>query len=98
MVHISNEDVGSTLSKARGHDADNDAVHLARAANIVRRDMVKMKNQFSGSLGTKCQEDSVPVSLLALVAMVLNGPNIKSQSSSSAMPSTSSHHFAATDA
>ncbi|KAG0715880.1 hypothetical protein GWK47_010917 [Chionoecetes opilio] len=32
------------------------------------------------------QEDFVPVSLLALVAMVLNGPNIKAQSSSSTMP------------
>jgi hypothetical protein len=66
------------LSKACEHNADNDAVHLARAANIVRRDMFEMKNQFNGS---KCQEESVPVSLLALVAMVLNGPNIEAQSS-----------------
>ena len=63
MVLISNKDVGSALSKASEHDADNYAVHLARAANIVRRDMFKMKNKFSGSFGTKCQEDSVPVSL-----------------------------------
>lgn len=27
----------------------NDAIHLARAAKIVRRDMLKMKNDFSGS-------------------------------------------------
>ena len=86
VVLISNKDVGSALSKACDHDADNDAVHLARAANIVRRDMFKMKNQFSGSFRTNCQENSVPVSLLALVAVVLNGPNIKAQSSSSAMP------------
>ncbi len=86
VVLISNKDIGSALSKACEYDADNDAVHLARAANIVRRDMFKMKNQFSGSFGTKCQEQSVPVSLLALVAMVLNGPNIEAQSSSSAMP------------
>jgi len=41
VVLISNKDVGSALSKACEHDADNDAdndaVHLARAANIVRR-------------------------------------------------------------
>ena len=86
MVLIFNADIGSALSKACEHDSDNDAVHLARAANIVRRDMFKMKNQFSGSFGTKCQEESVPVSLLALVAMVINGPNIEAQSSSSAMP------------
>ncbi len=47
--------------------------------------MFKMTNQFNSSFGTKSQEDSVPVSLLALVAIVLNGPNIKAQSSSSAM-------------
>ena len=86
MVLIFNADIGSALSKACEHDSDNDAIHLARAANIVRRDMFKMKNQFSGSFGTKCQEESVPVSLLALVAMVINGPNIEAQSSSSAMP------------
>lgn len=86
VVLISNEDAGPALRKACEHDADGDAVHLARAANIVRRDMFKMKNQFSGSFEPNSQEDSVPVSLLALVAMVLNGPNIKAQSSSSTMP------------
>ncbi|KAJ8027926.1 hypothetical protein HOLleu_30023 [Holothuria leucospilota] len=47
--------------------------------------MFKMKNQFVGSFEPNSQEDSVPVSLLPLVAMVLNGPNIKARSSSSAM-------------
>ena len=84
-VLISNKDVGSALSKACEHDADNDAVHLARATSIVRRDMFKMKNQFNGSFEMKCQEKSLPASLLALVAMVLNGPNIQTQSSSSAI-------------
>ncbi|KAG0721176.1 hypothetical protein GWK47_046968 [Chionoecetes opilio] len=46
VVLISHEDVGQALRKACEHDADGDAVHLARAANIVRRDMFKMKNQF----------------------------------------------------
>ena len=52
-VLISNEDVGTALSKACEHDADNDVVHLARAANIVRRDMFKMMNHFSGSLSSR---------------------------------------------
>lgn len=47
--------------------------------------MFNMKNQFGGSFEPKSQEDSVPVSLLALVVMVLNGPNIKAQSSSATM-------------
>ena len=83
VVLISNQDIGSALSKACELDADNDAVHLARAASIVRRDMFKMKNQFNGSFEKKCQEESLPASLLELVSMVLNGPNIETQSSSS---------------
>ena len=86
VMLVSKKDVGSALNKACKHDADNDPIHLARAANIVRRDMFKMKNQFNGSFESKCQEESVPVSLLALVAMVLNGPNIAAQSSSATMP------------
>ena len=45
VVLISNKDIRSALSKACEHDADNDTVHLARAANIVRRDMFKMKKK-----------------------------------------------------
>ena len=86
VVLVSNEDVGAALRKACEHDTDNDAVHLARAANIVRRDMLKMKQDFSGSFDAQCQEKSVPVSLLSLVAMVLYGPNIITQTSSAAMP------------
>ena len=37
--------------------------------------------EFNCSFSTTCQEQSVPNSLLALVTMVLNGPNIKSRSS-----------------
>ena len=81
-----NKDIGHALSVACDHDSDTDAVCLARAANIVRRDMFKMKNQFNGSFEEKCQEESVPASLLALVSMVVNGPNIEAQTSSSAMP------------
>ena len=43
--------------------------------------MFSKKMEFSGSFSTSCQEQSVPNSLLALVTMVLNGPNIKSRSS-----------------
>ena len=48
--------------------------------------MFAVKEQFDGSFGSKCQEESVPSSLLALVSNVLYGPNIKTQSSSSETP------------
>ena len=46
VVLIYNKDIGSPLRKACEHDADDDAIHLAKAAKIVRRDMIKLKNKF----------------------------------------------------
>ena len=69
-----------TLGKACEHIAVNDAVHLARVGNIVRREKVKMKQDSNGSFDVYWQE-SMPVSLLALVCMALSGPNIRTQSS-----------------
>ena len=46
MVLIYNKHIGSALKKACEHDADDDAIHLAKAAMIVRRDMIKLKNKF----------------------------------------------------
>ena len=86
VVLVCNEHVGAALRKACEHDSDLHAIHLAKAAEIVRRDMFKMKNEFSGSFDAQCQEKSVPVSLLALVSMVLYGTNITTQTSSASMP------------
>ena len=68
LVLIGNEHIGSALSKACKYDADNDAVILARAARIVRRDMLQ---KFDGSFDSKCQEESVPSSLMAIPQPVL---------------------------
>lgn len=75
VVLISNTDVGTALEKACNHDADNDAVHLAKAAHIVRRDMADIKSRFRSSFDPQCQEQSVPDTLLDLVSMILNGTN-----------------------
>ena len=48
--------------------------------------MFKMKKEFCGSFDAKCQEASVPMSLLVLVDMVLNETNIKTQLSSASVP------------
>ena len=86
VVLVCNEDVGVALRKACDYDTDNDAVFLARAATIVRRSMLEMKENFNGSFDAQCQEKSVPVSLLALVAMILYGPNITTQYDYDSMP------------
>lgn len=41
--------------------------------------MLKLQATFAGSFDPDCQVRSVPHSLSAMVAMILNGPNIKSQ-------------------
>ena len=78
---VFNKDVGPAIRKACEHDADTDAIHLARAANIVRREIFNKESSFPGTYDSQCQASSVPNSLVALVSMILYGPNIKTQSS-----------------
>lgn len=77
------EDVGAALHKANKEDCDDEAIHLVKTAAIIRKDMLGSKYSFSGSFESDCQENSVPASLLSLVNMILNGPNIKAQARSS---------------
>ena len=74
------ENVGAAVSKACTADLDQDALHLARAAEIVRRDMFNSTWNFDSSLHRDCQEQSVPRALLTLVKMILEGPGIDVQS------------------
>ena len=74
------EDIGVALEKACKEDDDDEAIVLAHAARIVRRDMFLTESSFTGSFDEECQQNSIPGSLLALVRMILNGPNIISQS------------------
>ena len=76
-IHTS-EDVGSALTKACNND--DDGLHLARAAQIVRKEMFEKKYLFDGSFKPSCETDLIPLSLIALVRMILDGPNIKRQS------------------
>ncbi|KAJ8380702.1 hypothetical protein SKAU_G00014800 [Synaphobranchus kaupii] len=71
------DDIGDALKKACDHDSD--AMHLVRAAQVVRKEMFATKFNFDGSFHPNCQKESVPTSLLALVNMILDGANIKHQ-------------------
>ena len=72
-------DIGAALAKVAEQDDDDDAVQLAHAAKIVRKDLFEKSSSFNGSFRKGCQEDSVPELLLPLVSMILDGPNIKDQ-------------------
>lgn len=71
------DDIGDALKKACDHDSD--AMHLVRAAQVVRREMFATKLNFDGSFQPNCQKESVPTSLLALVNMILDGASIQHQ-------------------
>ena len=79
------EDIGAALGKACEQNSDSDVVHLACVAHIVRRNIFS-SNPFTRSFEENCQEKSVPHQLLALLSMVLKGPNIKDQIGECATP------------
>lgn len=69
------KDIGSILGEANKY---NDAIHLAKAAEMIRHDMLQHKtppfNNFDETL-----EEVVPPSLLAFICMIEHGADIKSQ-------------------
>lgn len=73
------EDIGTALAKACEFDSDNEAIHLARAAKIVRSHMFGKGMPFTG-FPAGCQKESVPSLMLALVSMILEGPSIQDHS------------------
>ena len=68
-------DFGSALMVACCHDSD--AMHLMRAAYVVRKEIFDSSFSFDGSFHANCQQDAVPPSILALIKMILDGANIK---------------------
>src|SRR5207244_5773107 len=71
------KDIGPAIMNACYHDSD--AMHLMRAAQVVRKEMFESIFTFDGSFHANCQQDAVPPSLLALANMILDGANIKHQ-------------------
>ena len=69
------EDVSEALLIACKQDTESDALHLARAARIIRRDIFAHQNTlFNGTFVDNCQANSIPSSLKASIGMILEGP------------------------
>ena len=77
ILLIYDEAIGTALKQACNDDCD--ALILAKASNIIRRDVFELTQSFNGRFPVDCQEKAVPQSLAALVNMLLIGPNIKDQ-------------------
>ena len=70
------KDVGTILADASKY---GEAIHLAKAAGMIRNDMLHHKSQFDCTSHDICPEDAVPSSLLQFVCMIEHGADIKSQ-------------------
>ena len=63
----------------KAFDHDSEALYLARAARIVRHDMFNRNFSFNGLFQKDCKQAAIPTSLLALVNMIQEWPNIRHQ-------------------
>lgn len=70
---IFDESLSAALNTACRIDADADGLHLLRASEIIRRHMSSCQ-PFRGTFSSSSQNESVPQSLLALLAMIMYGP------------------------
>ncbi len=79
LVHLAfQDDVGLALKQAF-EDRDSTTVQMANCAQMIRKDILSNKYAFDGIFEKGCQIDSIPLSLLSVVQMLLVGPNIKSK-------------------
>ena len=67
------KDIGLAIQKAYNGDFDSEAMHIARAVKIIRRDLFKNKNSLNGTFTPAQQNECIPSSLLELINMILCG-------------------------
>ena len=75
VILASRHDIGGILTEAKRRDSD--AWCLARAAHIVRKDILNVDNSFNGKFAPECQKNAIPASLLSLVGMLIKGSTTK---------------------
>ena len=80
VLMLFKKDIGDAVKRVIADDMDADAVHLVRAAQVVRKHMLERAYEFTGSFENGCELNAVPSSLTTLIRMILEGPNIESQS------------------
>ena len=79
---------GAALKRSQRDHGDNETSCLARAASIVRKNMLEKKTSFTATFENNCQKNSVPQCLYSLVNMILRGPNIQNQTENKSTQAT----------
>ena len=80
MILTFEADVGEALLKATEADLQDEILTLSKAAKFIRRRIMERSYHFTGEFILGCEVVAVPQEQVALVSMVLEGPNIKEQS------------------
>ena len=57
----------------------SEAVTIAKAEKILRKEILDHKSRFDGTFHEGCIKDAIPPTLLQFIGMVEHGTNIKSQ-------------------
>ena len=73
------DDIGEALKIACDNDEDSEANILAKAAQIVRKELFQIQQQFNGLFCADCQKDVVSDTLRTVVRMILDGASIEKQ-------------------
>ena len=79
VVLAFDDDIAYALIIASQFKKDSDIMHLAKTAQIVWKEMLQKKQPFDRSFPPEALTESVPDLLLALMNMIVEGPNIKYQ-------------------
>lgn len=81
MILTFNDNEGQALKNLYDQDFNSETMILLRATKIIRRDILPRKTKFKGKFESNSQQHAAPESLRKLIAMILGGPDIKTQSS-----------------
>ena len=80
FVLVFDKDIGDAIRQVCSHDSE--LLALAKAAQLIRRELFQSNNSFNGTFSSECQDRAVPFLLKAFVSMVLNGPGAVEESKS----------------
>lgn len=82
-VLVFNQGIEALLKHAlKKRNCEEEMFALVDVAKCIRNDVFQTTGfRFTGEFTSECQSKSVPPSLMCLVSMLLNGPNIESQDS-----------------
>ena len=64
------DDLAGALENIREHSTDKNAAQLSKAANIIKKEMLEMIQDFNGTFAENCQLNSVPQPLLSMIYML----------------------------